>query len=201
MLCCYLAALVMGLGANDVSARGDIRLPFAYAHRAFNEIDPPPMLLTSMVEPLARHAEIARRQMSLARSDAEQRARADGAVGNRPVELSTDLAPTSGTRVDATLSFYYCRSGPSGRSVGDGGRFCGLMRNGARVHSGAAACAARYLGQLFRIAGDPTGRTYTCTDTGSAVHGLHRDIWFDTADEGLRWQRAVGQHGVIEILP
>jgi hypothetical protein len=75
------------------------------------------------------------------------------------------------------------------------------MANGARVHSGAAACARRYMGQQFRILNDPTARTYTCADTGSAVRGQHRDIWFATADEGRRWQLAVGSNGVIEILP
>ena len=28
--------------------------------------------------------------------------------------------------------------------------------------------------KMFGIEGDPTERVYTCADTGSAVHGLHR---------------------------
>ena len=57
------------------------------------------------------------------------------------------------------------------------------------------------LGQRFRILGDPLDRTYTCADTGSAVHGNHRDIWFDNSDDGLNWVRQVGESGRIEILP
>jgi hypothetical protein len=75
------------------------------------------------------------------------------------------------------------------------------MANGAPVHSGAAACAHQYLGQQFRIMNDPTDRIYTCADTGSAVGGQHRDIWFATADEARQWYRVVGPTAVIEILP
>lgn len=103
-----------------------------------------------------------------------------------------------GNRVVATVSFYYCNSG-SGPS-GDGGDWCGAMRDGTVVYPGAAACDYAYLGQRFRIEGDPTGRVYTCNDTGSKVHGLHRDIWFETNDEGWRWQRDVGTRVVIEII-
>ena len=67
--------------------------------------------------------------------------------------------------------------------------------------SGAAACDVAYLGQQFRIEGDPLGRVYKCADTGSAVHGLHRDIWFHSSSEGWNWQRSVGQAATIEILP
>jgi len=106
-----------------------------------------------------------------------------------------------GARVMATLSFYYCEVGPKGRHVGDGGNFCGVMRDGTVVYDGAAACAYAYLGQQFRIVGDPTGRVYRCADTGSAVHGQHRDIWFMSSDDGWEWQLKVGQVATIEILP
>ena len=105
----------------------------------------------------------------------------------------------SGDRVRATVSFYYCRVG--GPAHGDGGGFCGAMRDGTVVYNGAAACDYVYLGQRFRIDGDPSGRIYRCADTGSAVHGLHRDIWFATNEEGWAWQKSVGQSATIEILP
>ena len=105
-----------------------------------------------------------------------------------------------GHRVVATVSFYYCSSGSGYGPAGDGGAWCGVMRDGTVVYSGAAACDYEYLGQRFRIEGDPTGRVYTCNDTGSKVHGLHRDIWFQTSDEGWRWQRDVGKRVVIEIV-
>jgi 3D (Asp-Asp-Asp) domain-containing protein len=57
-----------------------------------------------------------------------------------------------------------------------------------------------YIGQQFRIEGDPTGRVYTCNDTGSAVHGLHRDIWFFSSAEGWQWQLSVGPRAVLEIV-
>lgn len=105
----------------------------------------------------------------------------------------------SGDRVRATVSFYYCRQ--SGSIRGDGGAFCGAMRDGSIVYNGAAACDYGYLGQRFRIEGDPSGRIYRCADTGSAVHGLHRDIWFATNEEGWAWQKSVGQSATIEIVP
>lgn len=114
-------------------------------------------------------------------------------------EVTANLAP--GDRVTATVSFYYCELGPKGRHPGDGGDFCGVMRDGTVVYDGAAACAYEYLGQQFRIEGDPTGRVYRCADTGSAVHGHHRDIWFMSSDEGWEWQLEVGQVATIEILP
>ncbi|MGE3961661.1 MAG: hypothetical protein AB7F65_08290 [Dehalococcoidia bacterium] len=107
----------------------------------------------------------------------------------------------AGDVITATVSFYYCELGAKGRHPGDGGNFCGVMRDGSVVYPGAAACAYRYLGQQFRIVGDPTGRVYRCADTGSAVHGVHRDIWFHSSDEGWEWQLEVGQVATIEILP
>lgn len=106
-----------------------------------------------------------------------------------------------GDRALATVSFYYCAFGSGSLPAGDGGNFCGAMRDGAIVYPGAAACDYAYLGQRFRIEGDPAGRVYTCHDTGSAVHGLHRDIWFHASDDGWRWQRAVGTRAVIEVVP
>jgi hypothetical protein len=106
----------------------------------------------------------------------------------------------AGDRAQATLSFYYCEQGESAMPAGDGGRFCGKMRNGTVVHDGAAACDYAYMGQRFRIEGDPLEREYVCADTGSAVHGLHRDIWFHNSDDGWAWQQIVGQRAVIEII-
>lgn len=109
------------------------------------------------------------------------------------------LAP--GDRVQVTVSFYYCEVGSRVAAVGDGGGFCGAMRDGSVVYNGAAACDYAYLGQRFRIEGDPLKRIYRCADTGSAVHGLHRDIWFGSSDDGWAWQRSVGQLATIEVLP
>jgi 3D (Asp-Asp-Asp) domain-containing protein len=103
--------------------------------------------------------------------------------------------------VTVPVSFYYCTVGSSTAATGDGGGFCGAMRDGSIVYNGAAACDFAYLGQRFRIDGDPLGLVYKCADTGSAVRGLHRDIWFDSSDEGWVWQRSVGQAALIEILP
>ena len=127
---------------------------------------------------------------------------ATGAVGRESLATAVhstaipELGP--GDRVVATVSFYYCAAGSS--PSGDGGAWCGVMRDGKLVYPGAAACDYAYIGQQFRIEGDPSGRVYTCNDTGSAVHGLHRDIWFRTNDEGWRWQREMGRRVVIEIV-
>ena len=107
---------------------------------------------------------------------------------------------TSGTVVDGRLTYYYCNQGTIAVGIGDGGGWCGAMANGQIVYAGAAACARENLGQRFRILGDPLDRTYTCADTGSAVHGNHRDIWFDNSDDGLKWSQQVGESGRIEIL-
>ena len=106
---------------------------------------------------------------------------------------------SAGSVVETTISFYYCRQGETYAS-GDGGGFCGAMRDGSIVYDSAAACAFTYLGQKFRIVGDPTERVYTCADTGSAVHGMHRDIWFETAEDGWAWLASVGSIAVLEIL-
>lgn len=102
--------------------------------------------------------------------------------------------------VEVTLSYYYCTQGTIAASIGDGGGWCGAMANGEVVHQGAAACARSRLGERFRIVGDPLGLTYECKDTGSAVHGHHRDIFFDLSDDGYRWIVEVGYTAVIEIL-
>jgi hypothetical protein len=110
-----------------------------------------------------------------------------------------DLVP--GDRTSVTLSFYYCEESAGGFPAGDGGGFCGRGRDGSPVRSGMAACDFAYLGQRFRISGDPTGRVYVCADTGSAVHGLHRDIWFLDNRSGWGWQSQVGVTATIEVLP
>jgi len=106
----------------------------------------------------------------------------------------------AGDRVQATITFYYCEDTTGGARPGDGGGFCGTMRDGSVVYPGAAACDAAYLGQQFRIEGDPTERVYTCADTGGGIHGGHRDIWFMGNAEGWAWQRVVGTSAVIQIL-
>jgi hypothetical protein len=126
-------------------------------------------------------------------------ATAQAVVAASAPEPTPALAP--GDRATASLSFYYCEPGVKGLHPGDGGGFCGVMRDGSIVYPGAAACDYAYLGQQFRIIGDPLDRVYRCADTGSAVHGLHRDIWFYNSDEGWDWQLIVGQSVVIEILP
>lgn len=107
----------------------------------------------------------------------------------------------AGDRIGATVSFYYCEQGVNPRVTGDGGGFCGHMRDGSIVRPGAAACDVTYLGQRFRIEGDPEQREYVCNDTGNMVHGLHRDIWFNVADDGADWLLKVGRSAVIEVLP
>lgn len=116
--------------------------------------------------------------------------------------LTTTAVPLkAGDRPLVRVSFYYCEETSGPYSSGDGGGFCGIARDGSSVRSGMAACDAAYLGQRFQIEGDPSGRTYVCADTGSAVHGLHRDIWFMTNGEGWTWQQSVGRHAFIRILP
>ncbi len=107
----------------------------------------------------------------------------------------------AGARPVVSLSFYYCEEAPGDYAQGDGGGFCGKTRDGSVVRSGVAACDVAYLGQRFRIDGDPTGQSYVCADTGSAVHGLHRDIWFLDNRDGWNWQRKTGTVAMIEILP
>lgn len=120
---------------------------------------------------------------------------------------STDVARVTvpplraGDRIGVTLSYYYCEAGRNAAVIGDGGGFCGHMRDGSVVRPGAAACDIAYLGQRFRIEGDPEQREYVCQDTGNLVHGLHRDIWFNVADDGADWVLKVGRQAVIQIQP
>lgn len=106
----------------------------------------------------------------------------------------------AGDRVMGIISFYYCEHS-SDTPRGDGGGFCGVMRDGSSVYEGAAACHYDYLGQLFRIEDDPANRIYRCADTGSAIGAHNRDIWFRTSDEGWRWRSQIGRTAEIEILP
>ena len=117
------------------------------------------------------------------------------------VPVATVQPLQAGDRITVPVTFYYCEDTTGGQRQGDGGGFCGLMRNGTSVHSGAAACDVAYLGQRFRIEGDPTARTYVCADTGSAIRNQHRDIWFLSNGAGWAWQQAMGSSAVIEILP
>ena len=116
------------------------------------------------------------------------------------VWIRAGAGPAVVETVEAPLSYYYCNQGTLAVSIGDGGGWCGTMANGAVVHEGAAACARDFLGQRFRIVGDPRSLIYTCTDTGSAVGGQHRDIWFDNSDDGYRWIVEVGYSAQVEIL-
>lgn len=110
-----------------------------------------------------------------------------------PVALAS-LRP--GEQVQASISFYYCERS----NVGDGGGFCGHTADGTPVQLGVAACSRQYLGQVFRVVGDPSGMVFRCADTGSAVVGQHRDIWFPTAGAAGQWMAHVGYSAVIEIL-
>ena len=108
-----------------------------------------------------------------------------------------------GTTVEARITYFYCNQGTISAGIGDGGRFCGLMANGEMVHQGAAACSRDNAaqGQRFRIIGDPLGLIYTCKDTGNAVHGEQRDIWFENSDDAINWIGQVGDTALVEILP
>ena len=118
-----------------------------------------------------------------------------------PTPTPTPTPTPAGTIVEATITYYYCEQGTIAAGIGDGGGWCGYMAGGEVVHAGAASCAAGFMGQRFRILGDPTARTYTCKDTGGAVVGQHRDIWFANSDEVYTWFLAVGPTALIEILP
>ena len=102
----------------------------------------------------------------------------------------------------APITYYYC-SQSLGMGVGDGGGFCGTMSNGTVVHQGAASCDRAYLGQRFRVVGDPYNLVYSCSDTGGGVSAQQRDIWFATSGEAMVWWRQVAPGGVgtIEVLP
>jgi hypothetical protein len=146
------------------------------------------------VQPEAAATVVSSSRFSTATSATVSAARTQAAV-------STVEALKPGDRITVPVTFYYCEETTGGQRRGDGGGFCGVMRNGDVVHPGAAACDVAYLGQRFIIEGDPTGRTYVCADTGGGVHRQHRDIWFLSNSEGWAWQAAVGRTAVIDILP
>jgi hypothetical protein len=211
-LTCLVVALLVGIGGFEHTGRpGRVapRRAVLEGGRTGELADAgKPASAWSAAEPLASHARIARggllRGTPLTASDAVQsqpRTLSVTAAASAPASAVAAPAVLIGERVQATLSYYYCAVGPSGIGIGDGGGFCGTMRDGERVFPGAAACSPRYLGQRFTIAGDPSGTVYTCTDTGSAVAGMHRDIWFDTSDAGAAWLRRVGRVATILIVP
>ena len=114
---------------------------------------------------------------------------------------STSVTVTTDQRT-ATISYYYCQQGTNPAGIGDGGGFCGAMASGQIVYEGAAACAPGYMGQRFTIVGDPNGRTYACADTGSAVSGEHRDIFFQNSDDAYAWWVQMGGNAAtINIVP
>lgn len=118
-----------------------------------------------------------------------------------PILLLGQIALASTADAEATpeqdgwtwtrLTFYDCL--PNG--------FCGHTYSGLRVTDGHAACDRSRLGWRVIVAGDPTGRVYTCTDTGSLVRGNHVDVWFYRAADGWRWQAAVGSYGWVKWIP
>jgi len=115
-------------------------------------------------------------------------------------DASTVVTVTTEQRT-ATISYYYCAQGSNAAGIGDGGGFCGAMASGQTVYEGAAACAPGYMGERFTIIGDPSGRTYTCADTGSAVAGEHRDIFFHNSDDAWAWWVQMGTNiATIEIV-
>jgi hypothetical protein len=213
-LCSLAVALIVGVGGFRVlpaDARAaavrvtppthSAQLLVQAMHRAERAAAVAPAPVDDMIVPDAAHADVAHAQLALRLASAQSTS-ATLAVQSSAQELTVgtpDLVP--GQRIAVSVSFYYCQDGPADYPIGDGGGFCGVMRDGARVYPGAAACAYKYLGQLFKIVGDPTDRIYKCADTGSAVHGLHRDIWFNTSDDGWVWQHSVGRIATIEILP
>ncbi len=203
-----LVALLIGVGAYRLTAHGAPAVtaapqpPLERMHEWGQEVAParPPLLPASPLRTLRARPEsepeAVARFLPPAPADPDVRTIAQtlSIIDGGPPQLA------AGDRVDVTVSFYYCEHS-EGTPLGDGGGFCGLMRDGAVVFPGAAACHVDYLGQLFRIEDDPADRVYRCADTGSAIFGLHRDIWFSTSGEGWRWQQAVGNSVAIEILP
>jgi len=129
--------------------------------------------------------------------------RVDSVVTVRRGEDAPNPPPTStnSTYFETSITYYYCVPGTNPDSIGDAGGYCGVMANGERVYAGAAACAPGLLGQRFTIEGDPTGRIYTCADSGGSVLNDHRDIWFMHSDEGYDWWVTVGSRAYITILP
>ena len=117
-------------------------------------------------------------------------------------ESATPPAPSAVVKparaLQVPVTYYYCTQ-QAGGGAGDGGGFCGAMRNGQIVHAGAASCSGTNFGQRFRILGDPTELIYTCKDTGGGVGAEHRDIWFANSDEAYTWSRTVAPSGYASI--
>ena len=89
--------------------------------------------------------------------------------------------------IPVSITFYLCPP------------FCSTMTNGETVHLGAAACGYAFeLGMRFTLAGDPTGRTYTCKDRGGGPYHWV-DIFFTNSAAGWAWQEIVGATGTIHI--
>ena len=198
-----LLALLVGAGAYQLAGdRGPARAASwpaaAEVVRDLAVPRPPPLPAPARLRarPSAEPEALARIVPMTPPSEADVHAlpRALSIADSRPPDL------TAGDRVTGSVSFYYCEHS-EGSPRGDGGGFCGVMRDGSFVYPGAAACHVAYLGQLFRIEGDPAGLTYRCTDTGSAIRGQQRDIWFQTSAEGWHWQLKIGRTAAIEILP
>lgn len=209
---CLVVALGVGVGGFAASSEPSLALASALTGTPSTPVTPPPasaLSLPSTPAHASSAAGVAVPELAFELSRTGAPIAETSVVGSEDVvrasRLVTPSTPTptlhAGDRIKVTVSFYYCQFGTGSPARGDGGGFCGAMRDGSVVYNGAAACDYAYLGQRFRIEGDPLGRIYRCADTGSAVHGLHRDIWFGSSDEGWQWQRSVGQTATIEILP
>lgn len=113
-----------------------------------------------------------------------------GAVenGGEEAQPQAEDASAQAETADVRVTYYTCEDG-----------FCGTTASGTTVHAGTAACDPGWMGRSFIIRGDPNPITYTCEDTGGAVHGNHVDIWFATHAEGRRLIDAVGTSAVIEF--
>ena len=140
---------------------------------------------------------------SAAQPDAPART-VNAAAATPTAPTPTSTAPASATAGSslgeiASVTYYFCTAS-SGPGQGDGGGFCGGTASGVIVHPGTASCASSLMGQRFRIAGDPTGQTYVCEDTGGGV-GMHdRDIWFATSSEGYAWWNQTAPSGKARII-
>ena len=90
------------------------------------------------------------------------------------------------------LTFYACLGPNSG--------YCDQMRNGEKVHDGAAACDPTFLtlGTSFKIRKDP--KIYTCEDTGGGITGNHVDLWFKNEEDGWAYLQKYGTEVTIEVL-
>jgi 3D (Asp-Asp-Asp) domain-containing protein len=133
-------------------------------------------------------------QPAVAEVDVHTVARALSVQAPPRPRVSAPAAP-AGTLASAYVTYYYCAGGG-----GDGGGFCGSTADGTPVQLGVAACDPSLMGQRFRVVGDPSGLIFRCADTGGAVWGGIRDMWFPTATAGSAWLNAVGHQVVVEVL-